>query len=122
MFRLKSIGESVRARKSPWIETDFRICSCMPSIVRARKSPWIETFTFPQAVLAVLSGLVRARGLKPSAPARFRRSRVRARKSPWIETRERAYGAVFFMVRARKSPWIETRIPTWDDMCVRQGS
>ena len=54
--------------------------------VRARKSPWIET----SQVLAIrqkkASGLVRARGLKPSAAPGIRYGGVRARKSPWIET------------------------------------
>ena len=61
-----SVGSlSVRARKSPWIETYLASRQFRRLRVRARKSPWIET---QQAV-----------GWEKVIY-------VRARKSPWIET------------------------------------
>ena len=54
--------------------------------VRARKSPWIETNKFKPKEGWVLSGLVRARGLKHSLWRKNQNKIVRARKSPWIET------------------------------------
>ena len=55
---------TVRARKSPWIET---LMFCTPRKeprVRARKSPWIETIRRFISFRHFSSGLVRARGLK----------------------------------------------------------
>ena len=57
----------VRARKSPWIETEELDQFAGPEEVRARKSPWIET------------------SIRGTQTTRFP---VRARKSPWIETGE----------------------------------
>ena len=37
-------GIAVRARKSPWIETEKTQHVFFVGFVRARKSPWIETF------------------------------------------------------------------------------
>ena len=55
----------VRARKSPWIETEWRLMDAEFNAVRARKSPWIETDKQNGTDIMSLSGLVRARGLKP---------------------------------------------------------
>ena len=55
-----------------------------------------------------MSGLVRARGLKPWKRTGFDPLNVRARKSPWIETHPRHLRQWRRRVRARKSPWIET--------------
>ena len=54
----------VRARKSPWIETCQITDLCRINPVRARKSPWIETLSGHNLFSIQLSGLVRARGLK----------------------------------------------------------
>ena len=55
---------SVRARKSPWIETSAMSTPWISGRVRARKSPWIETPNDIFKKLDPASGLVRARGLK----------------------------------------------------------
>ena len=85
--------------------------------VRARKSPWIETSSRQGRKDHSPSGLVRARGLKPSVSSCYKSHAVRARKSPWIETRCITPSSVRPEVRARKSPWIETR-NTWRDLEV----
>ena len=54
---------TVRARKSPWIETEF-VATVEVGGVRARKSPWIETLGSIITNAPEMSGLVRARGLK----------------------------------------------------------
>ena len=54
--------------------------------VRARKSPWIETLIGQLEEENKPSGLVRARGLKPIWQSVEDKNIVRARKSPWIET------------------------------------
>ena len=58
------VSPLVRARKSPWIETENASDYQPDSKVRARKSPWIETVSHASLVYSVQSGLVRARGLK----------------------------------------------------------
>ena len=54
--------------------------------VRARKSPWIETQNTWVWGDLDQSGLVRARGLKRTVTDGPDSNTVRARKSPWIET------------------------------------
>ena len=54
--------------------------------VRARKSPWIETDIGRSREKPIGSGLVRARGLKPFTTIPVTANSVRARKSPRIET------------------------------------
>ena len=76
--------------------------------VRARKSPWIETLFLAYTLKRNVSGLVRARGLKPVMLKFTDFLTVRARKSPWIETYDSIYYGEMTNVRARKSPWIET--------------
>ena len=76
----------VRARKSPWIETDPDGIWRRAPDVRARKSPWIETGIIGRMFQTAQSGLVRARGLKPEGRDHKKEADVRARKSPWIET------------------------------------
>ena len=65
-----------------------RLCSNYENriSVRARKSPWIETIIFLDRWDLWQSGLVRARGLKQTPVAISIPVDVRARKSPWIET------------------------------------
>ena len=58
--------------------------------VRARKSPWIETQIWIGEKKKPESGLVRARGLKQFPDRAGGRRSVRARKSLWIETITRA--------------------------------
>ena len=57
-----------------------------------------------------MSGLVRARGLKPGFQINEKLRYVRARKSPWIETLNMLHQQKIDVVRARKSPWIETTV------------
>jgi len=77
---------AVRARKSPWIETPM--CLIIPSIltsglVRARG---LKQTAPKEAPEFLRSGLVRARGLKLESILDITICIVRARKSPWIET------------------------------------
>ena len=58
------VKKNVRARKSPWIETLSSLRYPSWNTVRARKSPWIETAMISICDHRMLSGLVRARGLK----------------------------------------------------------
>ena len=90
--------------------------------VRARKSPWIETNTSLENAATSSSGLVRARGLKRNTKSVASVFSVRARKSPWIETGQRLRNSVPSFVRARKSPWIETSSPSTITTRTGQGS
>ena len=72
--------------------------------VRARKSPWIETEHDNSYRSDPMSGLVRARGLKHRVRKIRKIDPVRARKSPWIETVNLFFGFIRLLsglVRAR---------------------
>ena len=142
----------------------FLVNSLFEIAVRARKSPWIETQETSLRRFSSLSGLVRARGLKLSGSVHFNEKNVRARKSPWIETIQKTWSLMFLTsglvrarglklevvliagheilsglvrarglkhetefyevqhsVRARKSPWIETYIDTPIQFLPSQG-
>ena len=78
------------------------------SFVRARKSPWIETDGERSATRSPPSGLVRARGLKleflDMKGVEVSSGLVRARGLKLVFL----ILAAVLIVRARKSPWIET--------------
>ena len=108
-FLVNSLFEiAVRARKSPWIETedDGSVhISAGSGLVRARG---LKLSTITHSIRWDMSGLVRARGLKPDVPPshcnRIRSGLVRARGLKPITL----LAVSIYHVRARKSPWIET--------------